>query len=86
MIVLTDVSTAVVNEKEVVIEEVQEDDNEKLNEFEPSSDEEEELDNAHPNIATSTTDVAGLYEGSLFLVGRSARFGRSIKIISKFIP
>ena len=80
LIVPTDVSTAVVNKKEVVIEEVQEDDNE------PSSDQEEELDNAHPNIATSTTDVAGLDEGSLFLVGRSTRFGQSIKINSKFIP
>ena len=59
LIVPTDVSTAVVNEKEVVIEEVQEDHNEKSNEFEPSSAEEEKLDNAHPNIATSTTDVAG---------------------------
>ena len=85
MIVLTDVSTAVVNEKEVVIEEVQEDDNEKSDEFEPSNDEEEELDNVHPNIVTSTTDVAGLDEGSLFLVGRLTRFGRSIKINSKFI-
>ena len=82
----TDVSTAVVNEKKVVIEGVQEDDNEKSDEFEASSDEKEELDNAHPNIATSTTDVAGLDEGSLFLVGRSTRFGRSIKINSKFIP
>ena len=44
LIVSTDVSTAVVNEKEVVIEEVQEDDNEKPDEFEPSSDEEEELE------------------------------------------
>ena len=35
LIVLTDVSTAVVNKKEVVIEEVQEDDNEKSDEFEP---------------------------------------------------
>ena len=80
LIVPTDVSTAVVNEKEVLIEEMQEDDNE------PSSDEEEELDNVHPNIATSTADVAGLDEGSLFLVGRSTRFGQSIKINSKFIP
>ena len=86
LIVPTGVSTAVVNEKEILIEEVEEDDNEKSDEFEPSSDEEEELDNAHPNIATSTTDVAGLDEGSLFLVGRSTRFGRSIKINSKFIP
>ena len=85
LIVPTDVSTAVVNEKEVVIEEVQEDDNEKSDEFKPSSNEEEELDNAHPNIATSTTDVAGLDEGSLFLVGRLTRFGLSIKINSKFI-
>ena len=44
LIVSTDVSTVVVNEKEVVIEEVQEDDNEKPDEFEPSSDEEEELE------------------------------------------
>ena len=73
----TDVSTAVLNEKEVVIEEVHEDDNENSDEFEPSGDEEEVLDNAHPNIATSTTDVAGLDEGSLFLVGRLKRFGRS---------
>ena len=49
----TDVSTAVVNEKQVVIEEVQEDDNEKSDEFEPTSDAEEELDNTNPNIATS---------------------------------
>ena len=81
----TDVSTAVVNEKKVVIEGVQEDDNEKSDEFEASSDEKEELDNAHPNIATSITDVVGLDE-RLFLVGRSTRFGRSIKINSKFIP
>ena len=81
----TDVSTAVVNEKEVVIEGVQEDDNEKSDEFEASSDEKEEQDNAHPNIATSTTDVVGLDE-RLFLVGRSTRFGPSIKINSKFIP
>ena len=47
LIVPTDVSTAVVNEKEVVIEGVQEDDNEKSDEFKHSSDEEEELDNAH---------------------------------------
>ena len=73
------------NEKEVVIKEVQEDDNEKSDEFEPSIDEEEELDNAHQNIATSTTDVGGLEEGPLFLVGCSTRFGRSIKINSKFI-
>ena len=85
LIVPADGSTAVVNEKEVVIEEVQGDDNEKSDEFEPSSEEEEELDNAHQNIATSTTDVADLDEGSLFLVGRSTRFGRSIKINSKFI-
>ena len=45
------------------------------NKDEPSSDEEEKLDNVHPNIATSTTDNAGLDEGSLFLVGRSTRFG-----------
>ena len=82
----TDVSTTVVNEKDVVIEGIQEDDNEESDEFEPSSDEEEELDNAHPNIATSTTDVAGLDERSFFLVGRSTRFGRSIKINSKFVP
>ena len=75
LIVSTDVSTAVVNEKEVVIEEVQEDDNEKSGEFEPSSDEEEELDNAHRNIATSTKDVAGLDEGLSFLAGRLTRFG-----------
>ena len=75
-IVPTDVSTALVNKKEIVIKEVQEDDNEKSDEFEPASDEEEDVDNAHPNIATSTTDVAGLDEGSLFLVGRSTRFGR----------
>ena len=85
LIVPTDVSTAVVDEKEVVIEEGQEDDNEKSDEFEPSSDEEEELDNAHPNIATITIDVTGLDEGLLCLVGRSTRFGRSIKINSKFI-
>ena len=85
LIVPTDVSTAVVNEKEVVIEEVQEDDNEKSDESEPSSDEEEELDNAHPNIATITTDVTGLDEGSPCLLGRSTRFGQSIKINSKFI-
>ena len=85
LIVPTDVSTAVVNKKEVVMEEMQEDDNEKSDEFEPSSDEVEELDNVHPNIATSTADVAGLDEGSLFLVGRLTRFGRSIKINSKFI-
>ena len=59
LIVLTDVSTAVVKEKEVVIKEVQEDGNEKSDEFETSSDPEEELDNAHSNIATSTTDLAG---------------------------
>ena len=47
LIVPTDVSTAVVNKKEVVMEEMQEDDNEKSDEFEPSSDEEEELDNVH---------------------------------------
>ena len=35
----------------------------------------EELNNVHLNIATSTTDVAGLDEGSLFLIGRSAIFG-----------
>ena len=75
LIVSTDVSTAVVNEKEVVIEEVQEDENEKSGEFEPSSDEEEELDNAHRNIATSTKDVAGLDEGLSFLAGRLTRFG-----------
>ena len=86
LIVSTDVSTAAVNKKELVIQEVQEDDNEKSDEFEPPSDKEEDLDNVHPNIATSTTDVAGLDEGSLFLVGRSTRFGRSIKINSKFIP
>ena len=86
LIVLIDVSTAVVNEKEIVIEEVHEDDNEKPDEFELSSDEKEELDNAHPNIATSATDAAGLDEESLFLVGRSTRFGRSIKMNSKFIP
>ena len=56
------------------------------NKDEPSSDEEEKLDNVHPNIATSTTDNAGLDEGSLFLVGHSTRFGRSIKVDSKFIP
>ena len=61
---------------------MQEGDNEKSGEFEPSSDDEEELDNVHPNIATSTTDVAGLDEGSLFLVGRSTRFSLSIKINS----
>ena len=38
---LIDVSTAVVNEKEIVIEEVHEDDNEKSDEFELSSDEKE---------------------------------------------
>ena len=86
LIVPIDVSTAVVNEKEVAIKEVQEDDNEKSDEFEPPSDEEEELDNAHPNIATSTTDGAGLDEGLLLLVGRPTRFGRSIKTNSKFIP
>ena len=80
MIVLTAVATAVVNEKEIFIEEVQENDNEKSDEFEPSSQEGEELDIAHPNILISTTDVVGLNEGSLFLVGCSARFGRSIKI------
>ena len=53
LIVPTDVSTAVVNEKQVVIEEVQEDDNEKSDEFEATSDAEEELDNTNPNIATS---------------------------------
>ena len=82
LIVPTDVSTAVLNEKEVLIEEVQKDDNEKSGEFEPSSNEEEELDNVHPNIAISTTDFAGLDEGSSFLVGRLTRFGRSIKINS----
>ena len=83
----TDISTALVKEKEVVIEEVlQEDDNEKSDEFEPSGDEEEELDNAHLKIATSTTDVPGLDEGSLFLVGHSTRFGRSIKKNSILIP
>ena len=51
----------------------------------PQTTREEELDNAHPNIATSTRDVAGLDEGSLFLVGRFTRFGRSITINSKFI-
>ena len=61
---------------------MQEGDNEKSGVLEPSSDDEEELDNVHPNIATSTTDVAGLDEGSLFLVGRSTRFSRSIKINS----
>ena len=60
LMVLTDVSTAVVSEKEVVIKEVQKDDKEKSDEFEPSSDEEEELYNAHPNIATSSKDVAAL--------------------------
>ena len=65
---------------------MQEDDKEKSDEFEPSSDEEEELDNAHPNIATSTTHVVGLDEESLFMFGCSTRFGRSIKINSKFIP
>ena len=64
------------NEKEVVIEEAQEDDNEKSDEFEPSSDDKEELDNVHLNIATSTADVAGLDEVSLFLVRRLTRFGR----------
>ena len=77
LIVPTDVSPAEVNEKEVVIKEVHEDDNDKSDEFEPSSDGEEELDNVHLNIATSTTDVA---------VGRSTRFGRSVNINSKFIP
>ena len=77
MIVPTDVSPAEVNEKEVVIKEVHEDDNDKSDEFEPSSDGEEELDNVHLNIATSTTDV---------VVGRSTRFGRSVNINSKFIP
>ena len=86
LITPTDVSTVVVNEKVVVIEEVQEDSNEKSDEFEPSSNEEGELHNAHLNIATSTTDVAGLDEGSLFLVGRLTRSGLSIKINSKFIP
>ena len=85
LIVPTDVSTAVVNKKELVIEKVQEDDNEKSDESEPSSEEEEDLDNAHSNIATRTTDVAGLNEGLLFLVGRSASFGRSININFKFI-
>ena len=85
LIVPTDVSTAVVNKKDLVIEKVQEDDNEKSDEFEPSSEEEEDLDNAHSNIATRTTDVAGLNEGLLFLVGRSASFGRSININFKFI-
>ena len=79
-----DLSTDVANEKEVVIEEVQEDDSEKSDEFEPSSDEDEELDDVHPNIDT-TTNVAVLDEGSLFLVGRSTKFGRSVKINSKFI-
>ena len=37
LIVPTDVSTAVVNEKEIVIEEVQEDDNDKSDEFESSN-------------------------------------------------
>ena len=82
----TDVSPAKVNEKEVVIKEVQKDDNDKSDKFEPSSDEEEELDNVHLNIATSTTDVVDLDEGSLFLVGRLTRFGRSVNINSKFIP
>ena len=54
---------------------MQEDDNDKSDKFEPSSDEEEELDNVHLNIATSTTDVVDLDEGSLFLVGRLTRFG-----------
>ena len=75
LIVPTNVSTAVVNEKEIVIEEVLKDDNEKSDEFEPSSDKKKELDNAHPNIATSTKDVAGLHEETLFLVGRLTRFG-----------
>ena len=75
LIVPTNVSTAVVNEKEIVIEEVLKDDNEKSDEFEPSSDKEKELDNAHPNIATSTKDVAGLDEETLFLVGCLTRFG-----------
>ena len=65
---------------------MQEDDNDKSDKFEPSSDEEEELDNVHLNIATSTTDVVDLDEGSLFLVGRLTRFGRSVNINSKFIP
>ena len=73
------------NEKEVVIEEMQEDDNEKSDLFEPSNDEEQKLDNAQLNIVSSTIDAAGLDEGSLFLVGRSTRFSRSIKINSKFI-
>ena len=63
MIVPTDVSAAVVSVKEVVIKKVREDDNEKSDEFEPSSNEEEELDYAHLNIATSLTDVAGLDKG-----------------------
>ena len=64
-------------------ETTEENDNEKSGKFEPSSD--EENDNVHSNIATSTTDIAGFDEGSLFLVGRLTRFGRSIKINSKFI-
>ena len=83
-IVPTDVSTAVVSKKEVLIKEVQEDYNEKKDQSGPLGDEEEELDNSHPNIATSTTDVVGLDEGSLFLVNPWTRFGRSIKIKSKF--
>ena len=85
-IVPTDVSTAVVSKKEVLIKEVQEDYNEKKDQSGPLGDEEEELDHSHPNIAPSTTDVVGLEEGSLFLVNPWTRFGRSIKINSKFIP
>ena len=42
----------------------------------------EEMDYLHP---TSTNNVAILDKGSLFLVGRSSRFGRSAKNNSRFL-
>ena len=45
--------------------------------FEPNTDSDDELEDS--------TSIGGLDEASFFMVGRSTRFGRTIKFNSKFI-
>ena len=52
---------------------------EQADQFESPSEEEEDL------LPTSTSNVPNLNDRSLFSVGRSSRFGRSVKINSKFL-
>ena len=61
------------------VPEVESTEEKQADQFDSASEEEDDL------LPTSTINVARLVEGSLFLVSRSSRFGRSVKFNSRFL-